>query len=258
MTDHALLRELPDTFSHALVREGSPKLDVDRAREQHVNYQNHIEHSGYQTNLLPADPGHPDCLFVEDAAVVVGQTALIARSGAESRRGEVGLVAAALESHFDMVTMSAPGTLDGGDVFILNETIYVGRSERTNEDGIHQLGALGSSYGLAVAPISVSGVLHLKSAVLPIDPETVVVTPGTVDESLLKDLRIIHEDNAERHQFSALPLRSGAVLVTKNSPRTTEVVAGLGHEVIPIDVSEIQAADGGLTCMSVLFSTNSP
>ena len=116
------------------------------------------------------------------------------------------------------------------------------------------LAALGSASGLAVAAISVSGVLHLKSAVLPIDAETVVVTPGTVNEALLADLRILHEDDTERHQFSALPLRSGAVLVTQNSPRTTEAVAGLGHEVIPIDVSEIQAADGGLTCMSVLFS----
>ena len=108
VSDHALLRELPNTFSHALVRKGSPKLDVARAREQHVNYQHHIESAGYQTTVLPADPRHPDCLFVEDAAVVVGQTVLIARSGAESRRGEVGPVAAALKSHFDIVTMSAP------------------------------------------------------------------------------------------------------------------------------------------------------
>ena len=206
VTDHALLREIPDTFNKALVREGSPRLDVDRARTQHAEYRSHIENAGYQTTLLPADPNHPDCVFVEDPAVVVGRTALIARSGEKSRRGEEGPVAETLGRYLDIVSMSAPATLDGGDVFILNETIYVGQSERTNEGGIDQLAAVGAMFGLAVVPVGLSGVLHLKSAVLPIDAETVVVTPGTVNESMLAYLRILDEDDTERHQFSALPL----------------------------------------------------
>ncbi len=248
------MREIPDTFDQALVRQGKPALDVDRARAQHIEYRRHIENAEYHTTVLSADPRHPDCVFVEDTAVVVGQTALITRLGAESRRGEVDPVANTLARYLDIVTMGAPATLDGGDVFILNKTIYVGRSERTNEDGINQLAVVASLHDLAIVPIDVSGVLHLKSAVLPVDAQTVVVTPGTVDESRLADLRILHEDATERNRFSALPLRSGAVLVTQDSPRTSEQVADLGHEVIPIDVSQIQAADGGLTCMSLMFS----
>ena len=221
---------------------------------QHLEYGRHIEEAGYETTVLAADPSHPDCVFVEDTAVIVDRTALITRPGAASRRGEVGAVAEKLARHLDIVSMEAPATLDGGDVFILNKTVYVGRSKRTNEDGINQLAAIASQHDLTVVPIDVSGVLHLKSAVLPIDSQTVVVTPGTVDEARLTDLRILHEDDAERHRFSALPLQTGVVLVTQDSPRTSERVAALGHDVIPIDVSEIQAADGGLTCISVMFS----
>jgi dimethylargininase len=101
--------------------------------------------------------------------------------------------------------------------------------------------------------VPVTDVLHLKSAVLPVAPDTVVVTPGVVDETLLAGVRIVYEAEAERGQFTALLLESGEVLVSASAPETSEVVSGLGIEVVPIDVSEILAADGGLTCMSVLL-----
>jgi dimethylargininase len=106
---------------------------------------------------------------------------------------------------------------------------------------------------MSLVPVPVSGVLHLKSAVLPVDPETVVVTPGTVDEGLLEGLRIVHETDNERHRFSALPLADGSLLVTANATETAGMLIDLGMRPVPIDVSEIQAADGGLTCMSILF-----
>lgn len=253
MNQHVLLRQIPDTFDQAIVREGTPSIDVGRAREQHSAYRRHIEGAGYATTMLAADSRFPDSVFVEDPVVVVGRTALITRPGAPSRVGEEVLLAETLASQLEIVSMRPPATLEGGDVFIANETVYVGRSERTNQEGINQLSELAARHELGVVTVGVSGVLHLKSSVLPIDSETVVVTPGTVDESKLAAFRVIHEDVAERHRFSALPLQTGVVIVTHNSPRTSEQVAALGKEVIPLDVSEIQAADGGLTCMSVMY-----
>ena len=251
--NHALLREVPDTFDQAIVRHGSPQLDVDKARSQHLEYVRLIEDAGYKITTLPADHRHPDCLFVEDTVVVIGETALITRPGAESRRGEVPAVANALKGQLDIVHMTAPATMDGGDVFRMGDTIYVGRSKRTNDAGITQLAKVADRTGLQVVPMDVAEVLHLKSAIHPIDQETVVVTTGTVDESLLDGWHVLHEDEEERHRFSSLILRTGAVVVTEVAPATNESIAALGFDLIPIDVSEIQAADGGLTCMSVLY-----
>ncbi len=136
---------------------------------------------------------------------------------------------------------------------IMGGVVYVGRSERTNDHGIDQLRSIAAAQGLEVVPVEVHGTLHLKSAVLPVDDATVVVTPEAVDERALGGLRIVHEAGTERNRFSALPMVDGRVLVTANAPVTADLVAGLGIEVIPIDVGEIQAADGGLTCMSILF-----
>jgi dimethylargininase len=249
----ALIRPVPDSFPEALVREARPEIDLALARAQREEYARLLEESGLTVQVVPPDEAHPDCVFIEDVAVILGEVAVATRPGAETRRGEVLPVAEALARHFAVSAISAPGTLDGGDVMVLGETVYVGRSSRTNDDGIGQLRAVAHHQGYKVVTVDVVNVLHLKSAVLPIDGQTIVVTPGTVDETRLDGLRILYEHEDERHRFSALPVGGGRVLVTANAPITADEVAGTGKEVIPVDVSQIQAADGGLTCMSILF-----
>lgn len=254
MTDRtALIRPVPESFDRALIREGTPRIDVELARAQHDEYRRHLADAGYSIEVVPTDQAHPDCVFIEDTAVIVGEVAVISRPGAISRRGETLSVAAALSSRFAITQITEPGTLDGGDVLIMGDVVYVGRSTRTNSDGIDQLRAVAFHQGLDLVAVEVREVLHLKSAVLPIDGKTVVVTPGTVEEDKLDALEIFYEDEAERYRFSALPLGEGRVLVTASAPFTAELVARAGHEVVPIDVSQFQAADGGLTCLSILF-----
>ncbi len=252
-TPTALIRPVPGSFDRALVREGQPDLNVALARAEHDVYRSHLADAGYSIEVVPTDDGHPDCVFIEDTAVIVGSVAVITRSGAPARRGESGPVAGVLSAHFPLVQIDEPGTIDGGDVFITAGTVYVGRSSRTNDDGIAQLREVAADQGRELVVVDVHDTLHLKSAVLPIDSDTVVMTPNAVDEEPLAGFHIVYEADLERHRFSALPLRDGRVLVTANAPATAESVSALGFEVVPVDVSQIQAADGGLTCMSILF-----
>lgn len=245
----AWVRGVPDTF-HLCITDGRPP-DVLLAREQHANYVSRLASAGLDVIEVAPDDNHPDCVFIEDTAVLLGPVVVATKPGAPQRVGEVGAVVDALDGLFEFRSIIEPGTLDGGDVMVLGESVFVGRSDRTNQAAIDQLTDLASSVGLQTIPVDVSGVLHLKSAVLPVGSETVVVTPGSVDEAKLGNLRIVYEDTAERNQFSALPL-ADRVLVTTSAPKTSAALEGLGFEVDPIDVSEILAADGGLTCMSIV------
>jgi dimethylargininase len=249
----ALIRGIPSSFANALVRHGHPKLDPAIARLQHNEYRARLSGAGYEIIEVPADESCPDCVFIEDAAVIIGSVAVITRSGAPSRRPETPPVASALAPYKTLISIESPGTVDGGDIFTMNNTVYVGLSERTNQAGINQLTPVAASQGFAIQSVKVIDTLHLKSAVLPVDSQTVVVTSASVDETALGDLRIIYEDAAERHGFSCLPLFDGRLLATASSPRTNEMLAAAGYRVDPIDVSELQAADGGLTCMSILI-----
>ncbi len=250
---HALVRPVPDSFARALVRHGEPLLDPSKARAQHVDYCAHLAAAGYVLAEVPTDEACPDCVFIEDAAAVIGSVAVITRPGAPTRRPEVGPVATALSHYLTTTTIDEPATVDGGDVFTLEDTVYVGRSQRTNQEGIDQLRAIAGQQGFGLIAVGVYDTLHLKSAVLPVGDTTVVVTPGSVEEEVLAGLRLIHEDSTERYRFSGLPLRNGTLLTTASAPRTTATLAAAGYRPVPIDVSELQAADGGLTCMSILL-----
>lgn len=247
---HAWTRDIPDSFTDAITGSRGRRPDVALARSQHNDYRERLSDSGLRVVSLSADEAQPDCVFIEDTAVFLGDLLVATRPGAPARLGEVRSVLAALDSH-PVATIEDPGTLDGGDVMVMGDRVFVGLSERSNPEGIGQLKLFAAERGMETVVLEVSGVLHLKSGVLPIDADTVVVTPGTVDESLLSDLRVIHEHPAERHGFSAMPLPD-RVLVTANAPHTARLVANAGFEVDPIDVSEILAADGGLTCLSLI------
>jgi dimethylargininase len=249
----ALVRPVPDSFVGAIRVAGGPGLDVALAREQHRGYVTMLESAGYLVETVASDEHYPDCVFIEDTAVVLGPIALIARSGAPSRRGESGPVAEALSSRFSITAVAAPGTLDGGDVMALGNAVFVGRTRRTNDDGIAQLAAVCATIGLPLTTVVVHHGLHLKSVVLPLDDETVLVTPNSVDEGALHGLRILYEADTERHRCSALPLHDGRLLVTAGAPATADMLATVGFAVVPVDISELQAADGGLTCLSIII-----
>lgn len=249
----ALTRGVPETFSAALYGKSGRRPDVELARQQHAEYSAALGASGYDVTILPGDDHHPDCVFVEDGAVVIGEVAVATNPGAESRRGEVQPVAEALGNDFQMEWIVDPGTLDGGDVLVLGDTVYIGISNRTNQEGARQLGKVAREQGFRSIQVAVSDVLHLKSGVLAVNAETVVVTSGTVDERLFEGARVLYEHPDERHQFSCLILGQGRLLATASSPLTVESVAALGIDVDTIDISEILAVDGGLTCMSILY-----
>jgi dimethylargininase len=253
MEPTALIRAVPDSFADALVMGERPSIDVERARHQHRLYRSVLEDAGYAVRTVDTDENHPDCPFIEDAAVVLDTLAVITRPGALQRRGETGPVAATLESMLSIRRIEASGTIDGGDVLRMGSTVYIGLSTRTNQEAINQFAAFAAEDGLSVVGVPVSGVLHLKSAVAAVDDDTVLIAPDCVDAERFSQYRQIEKAPGEAHLASVLRLRRGRLAVTTTAPETTGRLHAAGFEPQLVDSSEFQAADGGLTCLSILI-----
>ncbi len=227
-------------------------LDVGRAREQHARYVEALAELGCPVEWLAEAPEHPDAVFVEDAAVVVDELAVVARPGAISRRGETADVATALARHRPLARIEPPGTLDGGDVLRVGRRVFVGRSERTDAAGRAQLRALLEPHGYAVEEVAVTGCLHLKSAVTEVAEGTVLANPGWIDLARLGDLDVIAVDPAE--PFAANALRVGTTVVLPAAfPRTRRRLEARGLDVRPVPADELAKAEGGVTCCSILI-----
>jgi dimethylargininase len=246
----------------ALVRRPDPRLaeglvthverapvDVRLAVEQWERYVAVLGGYGWETvEVKPAD-GYPDSVFVEDTVVMFRNVALIARSGAESRRGETAAVEEALAGLGCSVNrVREPGTLDGGDVLKIGDTVLVGRGGRTNAEGVRQLRSAFEPLDARVAAVPLTKVLHLKSAVTALPDGTVVGYPPLVDEPSLFGRFLPVPEEAGSH---VVLLGGGNLLMAASAPKTAEMFAGLGYHPVAVDISEFEKLEGCVTCLSV-------
>jgi dimethylargininase len=225
------------------------KVDPEKADKQWDNYVQALEANGFELVDVAEAADLPDSVFVEDAVVVLGGTAVIARPGAESRREETDAVRATAKNlGLKVVELEFPATLDGGDVLEVGSTLYVGRSSRTNTEGVAQLRAIANRLGYRVVAVPVTKALHLKSTVTALPDGTVIGFPALVDNPSLFELFLPVPEAAGA---AVVVLGPDAVLIAASAPKTAELLASLGYRVVSVDVSEFEKLEGCVTCLSV-------
>jgi dimethylargininase len=246
----------------ALIRRPGPRLaegivtHIDRqpvdpalALRQWRGYVDALAREGWDLVEVPPADDCPDAVFVEDTVVMFRNVAVISRPGADARKPEVHDVDKLLESvGCSMNRIHAPGTLDGGDVLKIGDTVYVGRGGRTNGEGIRQLRAILEPLGATVVAVPLTKVLHLKSAVTALPDGTVIGYAPLVD------------DPAVFPRFLAMPEESGAhvvllggprLLMAADAPRSAELLHELGWDPVLVDIGEFEKLEGCVTCLSV-------
>ena len=228
---------------------GRTPVDVELAKQQWAGYVAALEASGWATIEVAPAPGLPDSAFVEDTMVVFRDVAVIARSGAHERRPEVAPAADAVRSFgYQIVTIEAPGTLDGGDVLKVGNTIYVGNGGRTNVEGIAQVAAAFEPLGATVVTVPLTKVLHLKSAVTALPDGTIIGWPPAVDDVLLFASFVAVPEESGSH---VVVLDESTVLLSADCPLTAQLLRGRGLDVVTVDISEYIKLEGCVTCLSV-------
>lgn len=248
----ALVREIPASFTRALsAHTPASPIDVALARSQHAAYVAAVAAAGVDIESLPADEGHPDCVFVEDTAVIVDGVALITQPGAPSRRGETDAVATALAKHVEIVRMTGDATLDGGDCMRVGDTIYVGASARTNAAGIARLTAVFAKLRVVTVWLP-AHVLHLKCVCTPLGGDRMLLADASLAATTFA-ADIVRVPADETYAANAVAIGSH-VIVADGFPRTRDALAAAGFAVHPVPVSEVRKADGSVTCQSLLYS----
>jgi dimethylargininase len=228
-------------------------IDLKKARSQHRAYESLLEKLGVHVHSLPAEPGLPDSMFVEDPAIVLDELAVIMTLGTEVRRREAPSLAQALAKFRKLEYVTLPGTMEGGDILRVGRKLFAGLSSRTNAEGIRQLAAILAPHNYEVIPVPVTGCLHLKSAVTHIGRGTLLANRAWFDPTSLADFEWIDVDPAEPHAANVLAL-GGTIIFPASFPRTRACLEARGFHVTPLDISELQKAESGLTCSSLIFN----
>lgn len=247
----------PSIVDCALSFRPREAIDARRAVEQHRGYEGYLRGRGVRVVALDAAADLPDAVFVEDAAVVVDEVAVLARPRLEARRREVESVAAALAPYRRLERLAAPASLEGGDVLRVGRALYVGLSRRTDAGGVAGLARALAPFGYQVRPVAVTGCLHLKTAVTSIGPGTLLANRAWVDMAPFAGFDVVDVPASEPDAANVLVIGED-ILLPASFPRTRDLLRGRGLRVHTLDISELQKAEAGLTCCSIVFDDAAP
>jgi len=251
----AITREVSSSINNCeLSFHARQPIDVAKAMAQHEKYQQCLVELGVGVVSLPAEPELPDAVFVEDAAVIVDELAIITNMGVPTRRREAISLAGTLSHYRLLKSVVEPATLDGGDVLRIGRSVFVGLSQRTNMAGAAQLAEILRPYRYQVQPITVSGCLHLKSACSYIGDNTILVNRSWIEWERLSGFELLDVPEDEPAAANAL-LLNDIVIIPALFPNTRTLLEERGFDIRTVDISELQKAEAGVTCCSLIFNS---
>lgn len=236
----------------------SPELgtpDYDLAMKQHDDYVEALKACGVEVKVLPADERYPDSCFVEDPAVITPKCAIITNPGTEARNGEKEEIIGAIREFFDedkIEYIKAPGTMEGGDVMMVGDTYYVGKSKRTNDEGFIQFKEILEKYGMKAVQVPVTQILHLKTGVVYLHDNRMLISGEFKPLEVFKDFERFEVPDEEAYGANCIWM-NGKVIVPEGYPTVLNKLHEWGYETIIVDTSEYRKIDGGLTCLSLRF-----
>lgn len=250
MFTHAITRQPGPDYPNGLTTSSLPAPELSLTLAQHEKYSACLRNVGLIVEELAPAPGFPDACFVEDTAVVVPEVAVISRPGAASRLEEAQLMAPVLARYRPLVRIDAPGTLDGGDILQVEQRVFIGVSDRTNEAGARQLQAILTPLGYSCHLIPVAAGLHLKSSLNYIGKNTLLVTQDFAQHPAVHGFSTIISPQEEEYAANTL-LINNTLLMPEGYPKTYALVQALGLPIQFLDTSEFRKMDGGLSCLSL-------
>jgi dimethylargininase len=246
----ALVREPTPGFAGAISNHPqSDSIDFGKALNQHRQYTNALTRAGLSVIHLDPQENFPDAPFVEDPVVILEDKAVLCSMKAETRRGEGESIISELGRYTSVVYMLPPATLDGGDVMQTEEEIFIGKSTRTNLEGVEFLKTF-TKKSITVVPV-LDG-LHLKSAATYLGDGKIILDSSKVEATAFNKFQIFEVSPKESYSANCLVVGS-YVIAPQGYPKLAAKIRELGFQVIQIPMSEFEKADGGVTCLSLII-----
>jgi len=252
-------------FKNAIVRkpcramiDGISDADLglpnfENACVQYDDYIEALKECGLEVTVLEALEEYPDSCFVEDAALMTPNCAILTNPGAASRRGEVEHIEASVRSFYDNVEqVKSPGYVEAGDIMMVGNHYYIGLSARTNQEGADQLIAILEKNDMTGSVVTMSEVLHLKTGLGYLEDNNLVACGEFLTKPEFQKYDIIEIDQSESYSANSVWI-NGTVLVPKGYQGTVDAIKAAGYKIREVDVSEFRKLDGGLSCLSLRF-----
>lgn len=231
-------------------------IHIATAMEQHKQFVQTLREHGIRVVLLPSLEKYPEQVFTRDIGFTLGQTVFVAEMASDIRQGEEGILKEWLEKEHIPFYNLKKDQIEGGDVIIDRNTIYVGVSNRTNEKAIHHLQELLPDYEVIAVPFT-EKYLHLDCVFNILSPDEALIFPGVIEDKVAALLSSRYDliEVTEEEQFTlgtnVLSIGHKKVLSLPVNKKVNEQLRNRGYEVIEVDITEIIKSGGSFRCCTL-------
>ena len=227
--------------------------DYDLAIKQHAAYVKALQSCGVEVISLDADEDYPDSTFVEDVALLTRNCAIVTNPGAPSRKGEKHCIGEILKNYYsDIYEINDHGTVEAGDIMMVNDHFYIGLSARTNKNGANQIISVLEKHGFTGSVVPLKEVLHLKTGLSYLEHNNLLACGEFLRNPEFGKYNILEIQEDEAYAANCIWVND-KVLIPSGYPKTRQSIIDAGYDIIVVDVSEFRKLDGGLSCLSLRF-----
>jgi len=250
---NAIVRTPCRNIINGISSSSSGKPDYSVSLTQHSEYVRALRECGLTVTVLSPDNDFPDSTFIEDVALCTLRCAVITNPGAPSRSGEIAGMKQILYGFYNNVEeIMSPGTLEAGDIMMVENHFYIGISERTNTSGAGQMIRILEKYGFTGSTVVLSQILHLKSGSSYLENNNMLVSNELANRKEFDSFNRIVVPDSESYAANSVWI-NGKVLVPEGFPVTLTLIQNAGYDTLTLEVSEFRKLDGGLSCLSLRF-----
>lgn len=247
------IREVINETQEHFKKEG---IHIERALEQHAEFVRILQENNIDVILLPYHKKYPEQVFTRDVGFTLGQTIFVAKMATEIRSGEENILKQWLEdeeiSYYNLIEER----IEGGDVVIDQNTIYVGLSNRTDEKAVEQLQRLLNNFKVIPIPFK-EKYLHLDCIFNIVSPEVALIYSNAVTQKEIDffaaryDLIEVSEEEQFQLGTNVLSIGNKRILSLPVNVNVNKQLRDRGFQVIEVDITEIIKSGGSFRCCTL-------
>lgn len=248
--------EIKDVINDVQKRYKDENIDVAKALHQHNEFIQALIDQGVQTDLIEPSEEYPEQVFTRDIGFTIGETVFISEMASEIRQGEEQELRQWMEVHDVNFKQLTGHRIEGGDVIIDRDTVFVGVSSRTSKKAIRDLQMQLPDF--EVIPVSFNEkYLHLDCVFNILSPTEALIFPEALDmatvQMLAERYTLIRVNEKEQFALGTNVLSIGdrKVFSQPQNQQVNKQLTARGFHVIEVDYSEIIKSGGAFRCCTM-------
>ncbi|WJY26955.1 MULTISPECIES: dimethylarginine dimethylaminohydrolase family protein [Sporosarcina] len=246
---------IEDVINDVQKKYKDENIDRPKAMAQHQAFEKKLREHNVEVIKLPSSERYPEQVFTRDIGFTVGDRLFLADMASDIRKGEE----AALQNWLlkeNIPFRVSESHVEGGDVIVDRNRVFIGISSRTSEEAVSQLEKSLPDHEVIRVPFD-EKYLHLDCVFNVLSPETGLYFPQAFDEDTRQMLESMYDliEVKESEQFTmgtnVLSIGDGQLFSLPQNPEVNAAMRKKGFDVIEVDFSEIIKSGGSFRCCSM-------